>query len=100
MASRISDPTSIWTKGLSFGARLTGRLPVAVKNEFRFVRRMQSVREPDEKGLSFKGTKCPILSGVPVLLGDGHGSKFAFLSVQEGVVVAVGDLWRCRGLRV
>jgi len=33
--------------------------------------------------------KC-LLVGVPVVLGDGLGSVFAFMTVHMGVVVAVG----------
>ena len=40
--------------------------------------------------------KC-LLVGVPVVLGDGLGSVFAFLTVHMGVVVAVGDRGGGRG---
>jgi len=43
--------------------------------------------------------KC-LLVGVPVVLGDGLGSVFAFLTVHMGVVVAVGDRGGGRGRRL
>jgi len=41
-----------------------------------------------------------LLVGVPVVLGDGLGFVFAFMTVHKGVVVAVGDRGRGRGLRL
>ena len=43
--------------------------------------------------------KC-LLVGVPVVLGDGLGSVFAFMTVHMGVVVAVGDRGGGRGRRL
>jgi len=41
-----------------------------------------------------------LLVGVPVVLSDGLGSFFAFMTVHMGVVVAAGDRGRGRGRRL
>ena len=41
-----------------------------------------------------------LLVGVPVVLGDGLGAVFAFMTVHMGVAVAVGDCGRRRGRRL
>jgi len=41
-----------------------------------------------------------LLVGVPVVLGDGLGAVFAFMTMHMEVVVAVGDRVRGRGRRL